>query len=233
MSMLVLTPGGRERTEEEYAALLSGPACVWTVTFRPGPILPCWRRRPSDGAARGSQAQTRPVPEVQRPHGTRQMIGYDRISTGRQGCAAGGSRMVNTNAVFVCSILVTSSAFAQPTEQTVAIGPWEIATTYKAGKFDSCSMSRTAGDLAVSFVRAESGLLLLLDSSKWKLERAVPIRFAWRRPVNPWKSKRWRKRRASRSPSRRVRLMPSSEQPMPWRCRQRARHFACRWTRAR
>jgi len=65
-------------------------------------------------------------------------------------------------------------------EQTVAIGPWEIATTYKAGKFDSCSMSRTAGDLAVSFVRAEGGLLLLLDSSKWKLERgsAYPVRLA-------------------------------------------------------
>ena len=87
---------------------------------------------------------------------------------------------MNTNVVFVCSILVTSSAFAQPMEQTVAIGPWEIATTYKAGKFDSCSMSRTAGDLAVSFVRAESGLLLLLDLSKWKLERgsAYPVRLA-------------------------------------------------------
>jgi hypothetical protein len=88
--------------------------------------------------------------------------------------------VVNTNLIFVCSILVTSSAFAQPAEQTVAIGPWEIATTYKAGKFDSCSMSRTAGDLAVSFVRAESGLLLLLDSSKWKLERgsAYTVRLA-------------------------------------------------------
>ena len=84
------------------------------------------------------------------------------------------------SAVFVCSVLATSSAFAQPVEQTVAIGPWEIATTYKAGKFDSCSMSRTAGDLAVSFVRAEGGLLLLLDSTKWKLERgsAYPVRLA-------------------------------------------------------
>ena len=64
-------------------------------------------------------------------------------------------------------------------EQTVAIGPWEIATTYKAGKFDSCSMSRTEGDLAASFVRAESGLLLL-EGSKWKLERgsAYPVRLA-------------------------------------------------------
>ncbi|MET0529017.1 MAG: hypothetical protein ABW003_11870 [Microvirga sp.] len=81
--------------------------------------------------------------------------------------------------VLGCAILATSSsAFAQPIEQTVAIGPWEIATTYKAGKFDSCSMSRTTGDLAVSFVRAEGGLLLLLDSTKWKLERgsAYPVR---------------------------------------------------------
>ena len=29
----------------------------------------------------------------------------------------------------------------------------------------------TAGDLGISFVRGEDGLLLLLDSPKWKLER--------------------------------------------------------------
>ena len=68
------------------------------------------------------------------------------------------------------------------------------------------------------FVRAEGGLLLLLDSPSGSSSVAVPIRFAWRPPVDPWKPKRWRKRRASQSPSRRVRLMPSGRR-MPWRCR--------------
>ena len=41
-------------------------------------------------------------------------------------------------------------------------------------------MSRAEGDLAASFVRAESGLLLLLEASKWKLEpgSAYPVRLA-------------------------------------------------------
>jgi hypothetical protein len=46
-----------------------------------------------------------------------------------------------------------------------------IATAYKADKFDSCSMSRTAGDLGISFIRTEGGLLLQLESPKWKLDR--------------------------------------------------------------
>jgi hypothetical protein len=80
--------------------------------------------------------------------------------------------MKKTYAVLFCFLFLTPSAFAQQQQdQTVAIGPWDIATTSKAGKFDSCSMSRTVGDLNTSFVRAEDGLLLLLDSPKWKLER--------------------------------------------------------------
>jgi len=74
-------------------------------------------------------------------------------------------------AVLLCFLILTPSAFAQP-DQAVVIGPWVITTTTKAGKFDSCSMNRTTvGDLGISFVRGEDGLLLLLDSPKWKLER--------------------------------------------------------------
>ena len=66
----------------------------------------------------------------------------------------------------------SSSALAQqPQNQTVAVGSWDIATTYKADKFDNCTMSRTIADLGVSFVRTEDGLLLILDSPKWKLDR--------------------------------------------------------------
>jgi hypothetical protein len=63
-------------------------------------------------------------------------------------------------------------------EQEVAVGPWKIATIYKADKLESCTMSRSAGELGISFVRTQDGLLALLDSRKWKLDRgrAYPVR---------------------------------------------------------
>ena len=56
-------------------------------------------------------------------------------------------------------------------EQTVTVGPWTIGTSFKADKFDSCSMSRSAEGLDITFLRTSDGLLLLLQSPKWKLER--------------------------------------------------------------
>ncbi|MDQ8730022.1 hypothetical protein [Bradyrhizobium sp. LHD-71] len=84
---------------------------------------------------------------------------------------------MKTYAVLGSFLLLTSAAFAQQKDQVIAnqaiaIGPWDIATNSKGGKFDSCAMSRTADDLGISFVRTADGLLLLLDSPKWKLERA-------------------------------------------------------------
>jgi len=80
---------------------------------------------------------------------------------------------MKTPVSLVCVALLTSSALAQSEQdgQTVAVGPWNISTTSKAGKFESCTMSRTTDGLGTSFVRAEDGLLLLLNSPKWKLER--------------------------------------------------------------
>ena len=80
---------------------------------------------------------------------------------------------MKTHLALVCLALLTSSALAQQDhgDQTVAIGPWSITTTSKAGKFENCTMSRTVEDLGTNFVRAEDGLLLLLNSPKWKLER--------------------------------------------------------------
>jgi hypothetical protein len=72
------------------------------------------------------------------------------------------------------AILLTTSALAQPlplSSQSVTVGPWVIATTYKADKFDSCTMSRSIGTLGIAFARTEDGLLLILDSPKWKLDR--------------------------------------------------------------
>ena len=73
-----------------------------------------------------------------------------------------------TLGVLSVALLLTTSILAQAQDQTVTVGPWTIATSSKAEKFDSCTMSRSTNDLDVTFVR---GLLLLLDSSKWKLER--------------------------------------------------------------
>jgi hypothetical protein len=56
-------------------------------------------------------------------------------------------------------------------DEVITVGPWTIATSSKADKFDSCTMSRSTDDINVSFVRADDGLALLLDSSKWRLER--------------------------------------------------------------
>jgi hypothetical protein len=51
------------------------------------------------------------------------------------------------------------------------VGPWTIAVTYKGDKFESCSMNRATTELGIMFLRAQDGLLLVLDSQKWKLER--------------------------------------------------------------
>ena len=69
-------------------------------------------------------------------------------------------------------------AMAYAEKQTITMGPWTIATSYKGDKFDSCSMNRTAGELGITFVRDQDGLLLFLQSNKWKLEhgKAYPVR---------------------------------------------------------
>ena len=56
-------------------------------------------------------------------------------------------------------------------DQTVTVGAWTIAVSYKGDKFEDCSMSRSTAELGISFVRTQDGLLLVLDSQKWKLER--------------------------------------------------------------
>jgi len=73
--------------------------------------------------------------------------------------------------LFGVTLLISPALAQQPQNQSVAVGSWNIATTYKAEKFENCTMSRTVTDLGVSFVRTEDGLLLVLDSPKWKLER--------------------------------------------------------------
>ena len=72
--------------------------------------------------------------------------------------------------MFVVFHALSSDARSQ-NSQVTTVGPWEIATSYKADKFDACMMGRTTAGLGVSFARGKDGLLLLLDSPKWKLDR--------------------------------------------------------------
>jgi hypothetical protein len=65
---------------------------------------------------------------------------------------------------------VAASAVAHAEDPTVAVGPWTIATAYKGDRFDNCTMSRSASELEITFVRSQDGLLLVLSSPKWKLE---------------------------------------------------------------
>jgi hypothetical protein len=86
---------------------------------------------------------------------------------------------MRTSFALLFVIFLTASALAEPRDnQTVTVGPWAITTNYKTDKFESCTMSRSAGELGIIFVRAQDGLLVLLDSPKWKLNRgkAYPVR---------------------------------------------------------
>ena len=69
------------------------------------------------------------------------------------------------------ALLLARPVIACAEDQTTTVGPWTIATSSKADKFDSCMMSRSTDDLNASFVRTDDGLLLLLNSPKWRLER--------------------------------------------------------------
>ena len=62
--------------------------------------------------------------------------------------------------------------------QTVTAGPWAIGPNYKASKLQSCTMSRSDGELGITFVRARDGLSLILESKKWKFDRdkSYPVR---------------------------------------------------------
>jgi hypothetical protein len=85
--------------------------------------------------------------------------------------------------------LAATSVPAQPPpeQQTVTVGPWAIAPNYKANKLESCTMSRSDGELGIIFVRTQDGLLVILDSPKWKLDRgkAYSVRlFAGSRSVD-------------------------------------------------
>ena len=67
--------------------------------------------------------------------------------------------------------LLANAASAQSALDSVMVGPWKIATTYEADKFQNCTMSRSTPTMNIALERNPEGLLLKLDSDDWKLER--------------------------------------------------------------
>ena len=67
---------------------------------------------------------------------------------------------------------------AHPDEKTVTVGPWTISTSYKSDNLDGCAMIRSTEGMDITFLRTREGLLLFLQSQKWKLElgRAYTVR---------------------------------------------------------
>ncbi len=76
------------------------------------------------------------------------------------------------------ALFLSASIVALAEDQAITVGPWTIATSSKGDKFDNCTMSRSANDLDTNFIRDAGGLLLLLESPKWRLERgkAYPVK---------------------------------------------------------
>ena len=64
------------------------------------------------------------------------------------------------------AVPMTTSAGAYTEEQPVTVGPWTISTSFKADKFDSCSMSRSIDGIDIALLRDPDGLLLFLQSEK-------------------------------------------------------------------
>jgi hypothetical protein len=123
-------------------------------------------------AARAS-ATVREQSNVPTPR-TRPMLDTDAVNLWRHGMP----HIIKDGAVptpiahSVASSTGTSAiVMAYADEQTVTVGPWAIATSYKGDNFDGCSMSRSTAELGITFFRAQDGLLLLLESQKWKLDR--------------------------------------------------------------
>lgn len=94
--------------------------------------------------------------------------------TGNLQSRRGGIRKDAWLASFAAAAFVALPALALAAEESKSdtIGPWEIEATFKADKFDRCSINRKLDDdIVATFVRSGDDLTLELESPNWKLER--------------------------------------------------------------
>ena len=138
-------------------------------------------------AAKKAAAVTMPIPvaivqsngvPVPRPR-PRPPINTDAATLPRESMLRSpGKGMMRTPIALSLVVPLVTSAAAYAEEQTITVGPWTIGTSYKADKFDNCSMSRSTEGIEITFLRTPDGLLLFLQSQKSKLEpgKAYTIR---------------------------------------------------------
>ncbi|MGB7742166.1 MAG: extensin family protein [Terracidiphilus sp.] len=141
--------------------------CQWDV-LDPAETAALVAKKAAAAAARVSAAM-REASDVPLPR-TRPAVNTDAVDISRHSVPFKGGTMRTPVALALAGSLA-ASALSYAEEQTVTVGPWTIATSYKGDKFDGCSMSCSTPELDITFLRAQDGLLLLLDSRKWKLER--------------------------------------------------------------
>jgi hypothetical protein len=95
--------------------------------------------------------------------------------------------------ISVCIAIIAFSgvALGEKAEKSSSenIGPWEIEVTYKADKFDRCTISRKADEIVARFVRTKDGLKLILESAKWELEPGEDYPVRMRAGPSVWDTK--------------------------------------------
>ena len=79
--------------------------------------------------------------------------------------------------------------------QTVTAGPWTIVPTYKTNKLQSCTMSRSDGELGATFVRTQDGLSVILEFRSGSFTAARLILFVSQQARDPWMPTPVRKRK--------------------------------------
>jgi hypothetical protein len=86
--------------------------------------------------------------------------------------------LISTSHLICCVAIVAvfglepRASQAAEESKSDTVGPWDIEATFKADKFDRCSISRKLDDDVVAdFVRTDHGLSLVLSSPNWKLDR--------------------------------------------------------------
>jgi hypothetical protein len=83
----------------------------------------------------------------------------------------------------VLLIVLADGAYAQTAKnnRAIAIGPWQIEASFtKNRKFDRCVMRRTIEEgIEAQFTRGSGGLLLMMSSPRWQLQKGkrYPVEF--------------------------------------------------------
>ena len=135
-------------------------------------------------AAKKSAVAAMSIPEATQSNGVpvprpRPLINTETSDLTRQSVLQGPKEATMRSPIALSLVVpLATSAAAYAEEQTITVGPWTIGTSYKADKFDNCSMSRSTEGIEITFLRTPDGLLLFLQSQKWKLEpgKAYTIR---------------------------------------------------------